>query len=74
MSTATASIRKPRSAKLSRHKAAGPVGADTAKTTTKHRNPPVPLPDYMARLLKRQPIPMSEQAVKELWDYERGDR
>lgn len=33
-----------------------------------------PLPDYMARLLKRQPKPMSEKETKEFWDYERGDR
>ena len=33
-----------------------------------------PLPDYMARLLKRQPKPMSEKETQEFWDYERGDR
>ena len=33
-----------------------------------------PLPNYMARLLKRQPEPMSEKATRELWEYERGDR
>ncbi len=33
-----------------------------------------PMPDYMARLLKRQPKPMSERATREFWDYERGDR
>ena len=33
-----------------------------------------PLPNYMARLLKRQPKPMSEKATREFWDYERGDR
>lgn len=33
-----------------------------------------PQPDYMARLLKRQPKPMSEKATQEFWDYERGDR
>lgn len=32
------------------------------------------LPDYMARLLKRQPEPMSEKATREFWEYERGDR
>ncbi len=31
-------------------------------------------PDYMARLLKRQPKPMSEKATREFWEYERGDR
>jgi antitoxin (DNA-binding transcriptional repressor) of toxin-antitoxin stability system len=36
--------------------------------------PASPMPDYMARLLKRQPKPMSEQATREFWDYERGDR
>lgn len=33
-----------------------------------------PLPDYYARLLKYQPKPMSAKAVRELWEYERGDR
>ena len=35
---------------------------------------PVPLPDYMARILKRQPKPMSAKATREFWEYERGDR
>ena len=30
--------------------------------------------DYYARLLKRQPKPMSEKATREFWEYERGDR
>ena len=33
-----------------------------------------PMPDYMARLLKRQPKPMPEKATREFWEYERGDR
>jgi len=70
MSTATVSIRKRRTAKLVGAKPAHPDRVGAAKAAAK----PLPLPDYMARLLKRQPIPMSEQAVKELWDYERGDR
>jgi antitoxin (DNA-binding transcriptional repressor) of toxin-antitoxin stability system len=31
-------------------------------------------PDYMARLLKRQPKPMSEEATRRFWEHERGDR
>jgi len=30
-------------------------------------------PDYYARLLRRQPKPMSEKATREFWDYERGN-
>ena len=32
------------------------------------------MPDYYARLLKRQPKPMSEEATREFWEKERGDR
>ena len=35
---------------------------------------PAPQPDYMARLLKRQPKPMSEEATRAFWEHERGDR
>ena len=33
-----------------------------------------PMPDYQARLLKRQPKPMSEEETRRFWDDERGDR
>ncbi|NJN05417.1 MAG: hypothetical protein HC814_02070 [Rhodobacteraceae bacterium] len=33
-----------------------------------------PMPDYLARLLKRQPKPMSEAATREFWERERGER
>jgi antitoxin (DNA-binding transcriptional repressor) of toxin-antitoxin stability system len=33
-----------------------------------------PMPDYMARLKKRQPRPMSAKETREFWDYERGER
>lgn len=32
------------------------------------------VPDYYARLLKRQPKPMSEEETRQFWEYERGDR
>ena len=31
-----------------------------------------PLPDYYARLLKRQPKPLSAEATREFWEQERG--
>ena len=31
------------------------------------------MPDYYARLLKRQPNPMSEEETRRFWDHERGD-
>ena len=40
----------------------------------KRRAKKAALPDYYARLLKRQPKPMSEQAARGFWEYERGDR
>lgn len=33
-----------------------------------------PLPDYMARLRKRQPRPMTAEQTRKFWEYERGDR
>jgi antitoxin (DNA-binding transcriptional repressor) of toxin-antitoxin stability system len=41
--------------------------------------PPRPAPsvsrqDYVARLLKRQPKPISREAMRRLWEKERGDR
>ena len=35
---------------------------------------PVPQPDYMARILKRQPKAMSAKATREFWEDERGNR
>lgn len=32
----------------------------------------VPLPDYYARLLKRQPNPLSAEATHQFWEEERG--
>ena len=49
------------------------LGALTKPTPPKPREPR-PQPDYMARLLKYQPKPMSAKAARELWEYERGDR
>ena len=34
----------------------------------------VPPPDYYARLIKRQPKPISEEASRLIWETERGDR
>ncbi len=31
-----------------------------------------PLPDYYARLLNRQPKPLSTEATREFWEEERG--
>jgi antitoxin (DNA-binding transcriptional repressor) of toxin-antitoxin stability system len=31
-----------------------------------------PLPDYYARLLKRQPTPLSPAATRQFWEEERG--
>jgi hypothetical protein len=45
-----------------------------ASAPTKDAPARKPLPDYMARLLARQPTPMSEAASRALWEYERGDR
>ena len=75
MSTATAGIRELRSVALRGRKPvlSAPLGSSKPPMKGRRKSRP-PLPDYMARLLRRQPVPMSEQAVKELWDYERGDR
>ncbi|HYG34959.1 MAG TPA: type II toxin-antitoxin system Phd/YefM family antitoxin [Clostridia bacterium] len=32
----------------------------------------LPLPDYYARLLKKQPTPISAEATREFWEEERG--
>ncbi len=34
----------------------------------------VRLPDYYARLLKRQPKPISAETTRRFWEEERGDR
>ena len=31
-----------------------------------------PLPDFYARLLRRQPIPFSPEATRQFWEEERG--
>lgn len=33
-----------------------------------------PLPDYMACLLAQRPEPISEEATRKFWEYERGER
>ncbi len=33
-----------------------------------------PPPDYLARLLQRQPKPLTEEETGRLWEEERGDR
>lgn len=33
-----------------------------------------PLPDYMARLRKQRPVPLSEEQTRKFWEEERGDR
>ena len=57
-------------------KATSPTDSPAAVTKPPPPKPkkPVPLPDYMARVLKRQPKPMSAKATREFWEYERGDR
>lgn len=35
---------------------------------------PLPQPDYLARLIRQRPIPMSEEATRKFWEEERGDR
>ena len=87
MSTATASIREIRTdfrsvkRKLEEH---GRVvitdnGVPSFEIKPLHpklaaKRKPFPMPDYYARILKRQPKPMSAEATREFWDYERGDR
>ncbi len=40
------------------------------KATTKR----APMPDYLARVLKRQPRAMTEEETRKFWEEERGDR
>jgi antitoxin (DNA-binding transcriptional repressor) of toxin-antitoxin stability system len=35
---------------------------------------PAPLPDYMGRMLRRQPRPLSDEETRRLWEEERGER
>ena len=35
---------------------------------------PIPMPDYWARVIARQPIAMSAEETKRFWEEERGDR
>lgn len=35
---------------------------------------PTPAPDYLARLVKRQPQPLSAEEARRFWEEERGDR
>ena len=57
-------------------KATSPTDAPVAATKPPPPKPkkPVPLPDYMARILQRQPKAMSAKATREFWEDERGDR
>lgn len=69
MSTATVA-RNRRSSRSAKGKhSVGPAPA-SAKSAPARK----PLPDYMARILARQPVPMSEEATRALWEDERGDR
>src|SRR5689334_2785446 len=40
------------------------------KPLAKAPKPDAPLPDYYARLLKRQPIPMTAEETKKFWEDE----
>ncbi|MFM8470631.1 MAG: hypothetical protein ACKODH_11800 [Limisphaerales bacterium] len=40
------------------------------KATTKR----LPMPDYLARVLKRQPRAMTGEETRKFWEDERGDR
>ncbi len=83
MSTGTATLRPRTDSRPAKRKAKefstptipqnGELAAMTKPTPPKPREPR-PQPDYMARLLKYQPKPMSAKAARELWEYERGDR
>ena len=42
-----------------------------ARPKAKGRPPRI---DYYARLIKRQPIPLTEEQSRRLWEIERGDR
>jgi hypothetical protein len=44
------------------------------KPLAQRRNGVPLLPDYMARLRKRQPKPMSAEATRRFWEAERGSR
>ncbi len=85
MSTATATIRELRTdfrsvkRKIEQH---GEIiitdNGDPAYVIKPIEAPPQPkkarMPDYYARLLKRQPKPMSEEAAREFWEEERAGR
>jgi|GEM_PF-2612404 hypothetical protein len=77
MSTATISRgrRSPGSAKRNDLAMDRAVRATSAASPAAKPGPArKPLPNYMARLLERQPKPMSEEATRALWEHERGDR
>jgi antitoxin (DNA-binding transcriptional repressor) of toxin-antitoxin stability system len=44
------------------------------KALPKATRNPGPPPDYYARLLEEQPIPMSAEETRKFWEDERGDR
>ena len=84
MSSATASIRELRTdfravkRKLEQH---GQVtitdnGEPCYLLKPLRRKPkkPAPMPDYYGRMLKRQPVPISREKMKQFWEDERGDR
>jgi antitoxin (DNA-binding transcriptional repressor) of toxin-antitoxin stability system len=83
MSTATATIRELRTdfravkRKLEQHGSLvitdNGVPRYEMKPLTSQRNGRVSsMPDYMARLRKRQPKPMTAEATRRFWEEERG--
>jgi antitoxin (DNA-binding transcriptional repressor) of toxin-antitoxin stability system len=44
------------------------------RAVAKKAKPAAGMPDYMARLLKRQPKAMSVEETRRFWDEERGER
>ena len=44
------------------------------KSATPKSRKPVPMPDYWARVIARQPKAMTAEETKRFWEEERGDR
>lgn len=83
MSTGTATLRPRTDSRPAKRKAKefstptipdnGEPTAVTKPATPKPRKP-VPMPDYWARVIARQPIVMTAEETKRFWEEERGDR
>jgi antitoxin (DNA-binding transcriptional repressor) of toxin-antitoxin stability system len=84
MSSATASIRELRTdfrsvkRKIEQH---GEVtitdngqAAYVLKPLSRPRRKASPMPDYYARVVRRQPKAMTEEETRKFWEEERGDR